>query len=224
MINTVLVTGSCSGMGKAITLEFLNHGHLVVGIDRLGCPKDLEEYTNYNHFVADVADPSSLPSIERVEILINNAGVQGTDSDIDVNLKGVINCTEKYALNNPYITAVLNQASAAAHLGNDFPQYVASKGGVIAYTKWTAKEIAKYGATCNSISLGGVVTLSNGPVIYSEELWQQVMDLTPLHKWCSEDEVAKWVYFLTTVNKSASGQDFVIDNLESLNGRFVWNN
>ena len=107
-------------------------------------------------------------------------------------------------------------------MGTDFPQYVASKGGVVAYTKWVAKDIAKYGATCNSLSFGGVLTEANKPVTDNPELWNQVMDLTPLQHWATVEEVAEWVFFFTTVNKSCSGQDIIIDSLESLNGVFVW--
>lgn len=218
----VVVTGSSSGMGREICLEFLCHGHKVHGIDLLDPPFELITDAQYVHHIANVCNPDELPDIGGVNILINNAGTQGLNTDLDTNLRGTINCTRKYAIGNADIKSVLNQADAAAHLGTEFPEYVASKGGVIAYTKWVAKEIAKYGATCNSLSFGGVLTDVNIPVTQNEELWNQVMELTPLKKWTSVEEVSKWVYFMTAVNKSCSGQDIVIDNLESLNGVFVW--
>ena len=218
----VVITGSSSGMGNECTKKFLMNGHEVHGLDILP-PPDTESLTSLFHYHnCDVSDAKTLPEIEGCEILINNAGVQDSGRDIDINLKGVINCTQKYALRNPHIISVLNQASTAAHLGTDFPEYVASKGGVISYTKWTAKEIARFGATCNSLSFGGVITSSNNPVIYNQQLWEQVMNLTPLKRWCSLAEAAEWIYFMTVVNKSASGVDIIIDNLESLNGTFVW--
>jgi len=177
---------------------------------------------NYTHVIANVIDYDSLPDIDGVNILINNAGVQGSGRDVDVNLKGLMNTTEKYAINNPCIRSVLNQASASAHLGTEYGEYVASKGGVISYTKWTAKEIAKYGATCNSLSFGGVSTELNNPVMNNPVLWNQIMDLTPLKRWATVQEAADWVYFMTMINRSCSGQDIIIDNLESLNGVFVW--
>lgn len=218
----VLITGSSTGMGLATALRFLQEGHEVVGIDILPAPDTLIESHNYTHYIANVADGLQLPDIENVNILINNAGVQGSGNDIDVNLKGLMNTTMKYALQNPCIISVLNQASASAHMGTEYDEYVASKGGVIAYTKWTAKEIAKFGATCNSLSFGGVLTEANKPVMDSPELWDQVMQLTPLKRWASVEEAANWIYFMTTVNKSCSGQDIIIDNLECLNGVFVW--
>lgn len=218
----VLITGTATGMGLAAAKKFINEGHEVIGIDILPHPKDLMSCPGYRHYPANVADMDALPEVEAVNILVNNAGVQGSGMDIDINLKGLMNTTKKYALNNPMIRSVLNQASVSAHIGTEFDEYVASKGGVIAYTKWTAKEIAKYGATCNSLSFGGVSTDFNKPVMENQELWNKIMDLTPLKRWTTEEEAAEWIYFMTIVNRSCSGSDIVIDNLESLNGVFVW--
>lgn len=219
----VVITGSSSGMGLAAVKKFLNQGHEVVGIDILPM-RDSEVCTNvsYVHCVANVSEFDSLPDLDEVNILINSAGVYGSGRDIDINLKGLMNTTKKYALDNPQLRAVVNQASASAHLGTEYDEYVASKGGVIAYTKWTAKEIAKYGAVCNSLSFGGVLTEVNAPVMNNQELWNQIMDLTPLKRWTTPEEAAEWIYFLAITNRSCSGQDIMIDNLESLNGVFVW--
>lgn len=218
----VVITGSSTGMGLSAAIKFLQEGHEVHGIDILNPATKLLEAHNYTHYITNVADKDSLPDIEGVNILINNAGVQGSGMDIDINLKGLMNTTEKYALENNMIRSVLNQASVSAHIGTEFGEYVASKGGVLAYTKWTAKEIAKYGATCNSLSFGGVLTEINKPVMDNPELWDQIMNLTPLRRWATPEEAADWIYFMTIVNRSCSGSDIVIDNLESLNGVFVW--
>jgi len=218
----VVITGSSEGMGHATAAKFVNEGHSVIGIDIMPCPPDLKDCPLYKHCRANIADPNELPDIPNVNILINNAGVTGTGMDIDTNLKGLMEVTRKYALDNPAIKSVLNQAAASAHMGTEYDEYVASKGGVIAYTKWVAKEIAKYGATCNSLSFGGVLSAANRPVIENDDLWQQIMDLTPLKKWTTTEEAAEWIYFMTVINKSCSGTDIIIDNLESLNGVFVW--
>ena len=218
----VLITGSATGMGLAAARKFIDMGHDVIGIDILPMRDTIVNEPRYIHYIANVAEFDQLPNIENVNILINNAGVQGSGKDIDINLKGLMNTTRKYALDNKQIRAVLNQASASAHLGTEYDEYVASKGGVIAYTKWTAKEIAKYGATCNSLSFGGVETEINKPVMDNPLLWEQIMSLTPLKRWTTVQEAAEWIYFVTMINKSCSGSDIVIDNLESLNGVFVW--
>lgn len=218
----VIITGSATGMGLAAAKKFIDNGHEVFGIDILPMQDNIAKEPGYTHFIANVCDRDELPDLDGVNILVNNAGVQGSGRDIDINLKGLMNTTEKYALNNPFIRSVLNQASVSAHNGTEFGEYVASKGGVLAYTKWVAKEIAQYGATCNSLSFGGVLTDSNEPVMNNPELWNQIMDLTPLKRWTTVEEAADWIYFMTIVNRSCSGQDVIIDNLESLNGVFVW--
>lgn len=216
----IVVTGASRGMGREIIIKFLNEGHRVYGIDIAG--PTLEADDNYTHFVCDITYKEELPDIENVNILINNAGVQGSDDDISVNLRGLIYCTEKYALNNKEIKSVINQAAASGTTGADFGDYAASKGGVIAYTKYTAKEIAKYGATCNSISFGGVLSPVNWNVMNDTKKWNKIMSMTPLKKWATTTEAADWVYFLSIINKSCTAQDIVIDNGEMFNQQFVW--
>lgn len=218
----VLITGSSNGIGKATAELFLGTGHQVVGLDM--AETSIVD-PNYIHIRADISKKESLPEIGEVEILINCAGVQSEDSgyrDIDVNLKGTINVTEKYAFQRA-IKSVLIVASASAHTGAEFPAYSASKGGLLAYTRNAAIRLSKYGATCNSISPGGVRTDLNKPVMDDPDLWKRIMDVTPLKKWAEPQEIAQWCYFLTTINQSCTGQDIIIDNGEThLNSSFVW--
>ena len=214
----VLITGSSKGIGKAITERFLKEGHEVIGLDLL--PASIKD-KRYKHFIVDVSKKKNLPSLEGIEIIINNAGKQN-DHDIENNLIGAMNVTEKYAF-QPSIKSVLFNASASAHSGFEFPEYVASKSGLLGYMKNVASRLAPLGATANSISLGGVLTDSNAPVLENEKCWNQIMDATPLKKWATLEEVCNWIYFLTVTNKSASGQDVLIDNGEyNLNSTFVW--
>lgn len=217
----VLITGTSCGIGRACATMFLQSGHEVHGIDVLPSTIDESEDPMYHHHIADVADYDSLPDIDDVEVLINNAGVQNSGHDIETNLKGVINCTKKYGL-QPKIVSILNQASVSAHNGAEFPEYVASKGGVLAYTRHIAQYVAKYGATCNSLSFGGVTTPLNDPVMKDEGCWKEIMDVTPLKKWVTAEEAASWVYFFTVLNQSCTGQDLIIDNGESILTHFVW--
>ena len=215
----VLISGSSRGIGRETALLFLERGHIVFGLDI--SPSSIED-AGYTHFIADVTDFHSLPDIPDVEIVINSAGKQNSDDDILVNLKGTVNVTEKYGVREG-IKAILNIASASAHTGAEFPLYSASKGGVLSYTRNTAIRVSRYGATCNSISPGGVLTESNRPVMDDKTLWKEIMNLTPLRKWASEREIAEWIYFITVVNKSMSGEDILIDNGETrLSSHFVW--
>lgn len=214
----VLITGTAKGIGQAVANRFLSLGHEVIGIDLL--PSTIN-HPNYAHYIADVSKKKSLPNIKDIEIIFNNAGKQN-DKDIENNLVGSINVTEKYAFQDT-IKAVLFNASASARSGFEFPEYVASKAGIIGYMKNVAVRLAEYGATVNSISLGGVLTDSNAPVMEDEDSWNKVMEATPLKKWMTLEEVCDWVIFLTITNKSLTGQDILIDNGEfNLNSTFVW--
>lgn len=213
----VVITGTTKGIGKQIATLFLQKGYIVVGIDKL---ERSINHENYSHIICDISK-DELPQINDVAILINNAGVQNEGNDIDVNLKAAINVTEKYAFNNDKISSVVFIASASARTGLEFPEYAASKGGLVAYMKNVALRLAPH-ATSNSISPGGVTTLLNANVLDDNYKWARIMQLTPLKKWASADEVAEWVYFVAVINKSMTGQDILIDNGEAMNGEFIW--
>lgn len=212
----IVITGTSSGIGKAIALKFLAMGHFVIGIDKDDSTIDKKNYTHIKENILT----GKLPEINDCEILINNAGVQN-ENDIDVNLKGTIRITEQYAFQDK-IKSVLFIASASAQTGSEFPMYVASKGGMVSYMKNVAMRIAKYNATSNSLSPGGVITKLNEHILSNKELWNQVINETLLKKWADVDEIAEWVYFVTIVNRSMTAQDILIDNGEAAKFNFIW--
>ena len=222
----VIISGTSSGIGNATAQLFTfsrgSHGDLmydVFGIDKNPMESDfLIHAPNYHHYIADVRD--TLPDIEFPEIVIANAGTQDDDDSIDVNLVGLINFCEAYA-DQPCIQAVCTVASASAHSGAEFPRYTASKGGVVAYTKNLALRVAKYGAVCNSISPGGVYTPINEHIVQDKNKLDAVLNEAILHRWASAEEIAQWIYFITAVNKSATAQDFLVDNGEMAKSNFI---
>ena len=153
----VLVTGSSAGIGRATAGLFLERGHEVAGFDVQAATLD---HPSYTHHVVDVRCPQDFPRDIKPEIIINNAGVQDSGDDLGVNLHGTINVTEFYAFGRrssggegsgvaallakpaPQVRAVVNVGSASGHTGSEFPEYAASKGGVIAYTKNVAGRLA----------------------------------------------------------------------------------
>lgn len=213
----ILITGTSQGIGKAIAEHFMAKGHDVVGIDRQAATL---EGASYTHVICDIRDFAALPEICEVDVLINNAGTQNED-DIDTNLKALIRITEKYGVQKN-IKSILNIGSASGHTGSEFPEYCASKGGVIAYTKNVALRVAEYGATCNSLDPGGVVTPLNECVMDDPQLWQEIMDQTPLKRWADVEEIARWAYFMTMENTFCTGQSIIVDGGESINSHFVW--
>lgn len=213
----VLITGTSKGIGRAIAEKFLSCGHEVTGMDLL--PAAIENKC-YKHVQSDIY-AGELPEIDGVEVLINNAGVQDSGMDIDINLKGSIRITEKYALQKN-IKSVLFIASSSARTGAEFPEYAASKGGLVAYMKNVALRVAKYGATANSLSPGGVRTPLNDHVMNDPELWPKIMNETLLPKWAEPEEIAEWAYFMTVINRSMTAQDVLVDNGEEAKANFIW--
>ena len=228
----VLITGASGGIGRAAAEYFLKKGHEVHGLDIREADEDLLKFSEsaeccgaYYHHIADVTDKDSirsgLPEGFLPEVLINCAGIQEGERDIDVNLKGMINVTEMLAVSNEEIKSVVNIGSASGHTGSEFPEYAASKGGVIAYTKNVALRIAPR-AICNSIDPGGVVTDLNSPVMNDEKLCNRIMELTPLKRWASAEEIAEWIYFVAVINRFMTGQNLLIDGGEAGRAEFVW--
>lgn len=213
----VLITGTSSGIGKAIAEKFLKMSFDVIGFDILD---STISDPNYHHHIVNILD-SDLPDIGNVDILINNAGVQESGRDIDINLKGTIRITEKYGIQS-HIKSVLFIVSASAITGAEFPEYAASKGGMVTYMKNVALRIAPYKATSNALSPGGVKTPLNNHVMNDPKLWDAIMKETLIPRWAEAEEIAEWAYFVTVINKSMTAQDILIDNGEVAKSNFVW--
>ena len=88
--------------------------------------------------------------------------------------------------------------------------------------KNVAQRVAKFGATANSISPGGVNCELNQHILDDKSLYNQVLNETLLNKWASVEEIAEWAYFITVVNKSMTGEDILIDNGEASKYNFIW--
>lgn len=216
----IIITGASGGIGSAVARRFLALGHEVFGIDL--APQTVS-HDNYRHFTADIKNAQSLPDLPDAHVVFNNAGVQNSVDDISNNLLGAVNVTEKYAFGSGKLRSILFNASASSISGREFPLYAASKAGLVGYMKNTAIRLAPRGVTCNAISLGGVYTPLNDPVVNDPRLWDKIMKVTPMKKWMDVSEVADWVVFLTLTNRSMSGQNILIDNGENdLADTFVW--
>jgi 3-oxoacyl-[acyl-carrier protein] reductase len=149
----------------------------------------------------------------RVDILVNNAGIlrksplvemasEEWDRVLAVNLRGTFLCT-RYVL--PYMLQrrygrVINVASQRGQIGGiGVAHYSASKGGVIAFTKALAREVAKDNVLVNAIAPGPIATELNAP--YMEE-WKDRIHQLPIDRMGEADEVAPTAVFLASDDAS----------------------
>ena len=160
---------------------------------------------------------------DRIDILVNNAGItrdrslrKMTDDEwtevIDTNLSGAFYCTSAVipAMMAQKFGRIVNVASYVGQAGAwGQANYAASKGGIIAFTKVIAMELAKYNITANVISPGYTATgMLNGiPVERAEQIKEQI----PMHRFAQPEEIAKAAAFLICDGDYITGQQINVN-------------
>ena len=160
----------------------------------------------------------------RIDILVNNAGItrdnllvrmteQEWDMVLDTNLKGVFNCTKSVAklMMRERKGKIVNMASVMGITGNaGQANYSASKGGVIALTKTTAKELGSRGVNVNAVAPGFIQTVMTEEM--PEDAKASIANGIPLKRLGTPDDVAEVVLFLCSEASSyITGQVIAVD-------------
>jgi 2-hydroxycyclohexanecarboxyl-CoA dehydrogenase len=220
------VTGGARGIGAAIGAALAGDGWSVAvldldeasaaataaslsaerGVKAMGVGVDIADGASVRRGVARVAH-----ELGPIRALVNNAGidvikpfVDSTEDEWDriiaVNLKGTIQCCR--AVSDAMIDAkggrIVSIASDAGRVGSSGEAvYSATKGGVIAFTKTLAREVARFGITVNCVCPGPTETALLGQVAeYSEKLYAGLARAIPLGRTAQPDDIAPAVAFL----------------------------
>jgi len=233
-----LITGGARGIGKEIALTLGKEGSKIAICDvnineALKTKEELERQSIIAEaFQADVGVylqveqmlNKILDKFGKVDILVNNAGItkdnlilrmseEDWDKVIDINLKGSFNCIKavsKIMIKQRY-GKIINIASIVGLIGNvGQANYSASKAGIIALTKTTAKELASRNINVNAIAPGFIDTEMTK--VLPENIKQKMLEQIPLGRFGLPEEVAKVCLFLASDDSSyITGQTIVVD-------------
>jgi 2-hydroxycyclohexanecarboxyl-CoA dehydrogenase len=225
---TAIVTGAARGIGKGVASALAADGAAVAVCDldlaavRRVADQVAAKYGTPTAAVElDVADRASVvDAVDRVEIelgvldiLVNNAGVdvigpfvesseESWDRIIAVNLRGTINTCHVVlpGMIERESGVIVNTASEAGRVGSSGEAvYSATKGGVIAFTKTLAREVARHGIRVNCVSPGPTDTALLGQVAdVSPGLREALERGIPMRRVGQPSDIASVVAFLAS--------------------------
>jgi len=221
----VVVTGASRGIGKAITLAFLEQGATVIGIyggNKEAADKFLDECSRFDNQLqlhqCDISDPQQVETFftqleeefDTIDVLVNNAGIRRDkllammDEEtwqqvIDINLTGTFLMCRKAVLlmlKQKY-GRIINITSPVANLGfAGQTNYGASKAGQIGLTRSLCKETARKKITVNCVSPGFIETELIADL--SPEQVKEYKKKVPMRRFGKVEEVAAAVLFLAS--------------------------
>jgi 3-oxoacyl-[acyl-carrier protein] reductase len=234
----VAITGSARGIGFSIAEAFGEHKAKVMIIDLAqdavdAAVKSLKD-KGYQAagYVGNVTDSAGMEALfaaivedhGALDVLINNAGVTRDNLMIrmkeedwrlvlDINLTGSFICTQKAFkhMMRARSGSIVNIASVIGLMGNaGQANYAASKGGLIALTKASAKEFASRGVRVNAVAPGFIETEMTA--VLPENVVAEYAKAIPLAKMGKPADVAKACLFLASSESSyITGQTIAVD-------------
>jgi 3-oxoacyl-[acyl-carrier protein] reductase len=211
----ILITGTRTGIGKALATHFLELGHQVVGCSRKPSAID---HPRYDHHEADVTDARAVKSLCRairtghghLDAVVNNAGVAGMNHFMmtpeetarrmfDVNFFAVLNCCRESVKllrrSEEPAPAILNVSTVAVPWALEGQlAYSASKAAVEQLTRVMSKELAEFGIRVNGIGLPPVHTVLTRTV--PTEKIDALIQRQAVRRMCTVDDIVGPVEFL----------------------------
>ncbi len=222
---TAVVTGASRGIGRAIALDLAKNGCNVV-VNYSGNEAKANEVVDEikslsRNAIAVKADVSNSEEVQNmmkeavaafssIDILVNNAGITKDnllmrmkenewDDVININLKGVFNCTKAVTrqMMKQRSGRIINVSSIVGVSGNPGQaNYVAAKAGVIGLTKSSAKELASRNITVNAIAPGFISTDMTDKL--SKEVQDEMLKQIPLARFGDPSDISSVVTFLAS--------------------------
>lgn len=221
---TVVITGGSKGIGRSVAYRFAEENAKIIiihfdpsddasnetiaqlsanGVTAEGYRADISSFE-----VADSLFREILEKHEKIDVLINNAGITRDtlllrmseeiwDQVLRVNLKSVFNCTKAVIrpMSQQRSGAIVNISSVVGQIGN-FGQsnYAASKAGIMGFTKSIAREVAGRGVNVNAVAPGFIDTEMTQ--VIPEKAKENFLKQIPFGKMGKPEDVAEAVYWL----------------------------
>lgn len=234
-----IVTGGARGIGRAISLRLASEGAKIAIVDIMldVAEATAKEFADKGFearaYAANVAKPEDadatvkkvIADFGRVDILVNNAGITKDnlimrmseaewDAVIAVNLKGTFNFTKAAVtpMARQRSGKIVNIASVVGRMGNaGQANYSASKAGVIALTKSTAKEFGSRNVQVNAVAPGFIETEMTAKL--PQSVRDTFMMVIPAKRPGKPEDVANVVFFLCS-----SDADYVTGQVINIDG------
>ncbi|WP_338032961.1 MULTISPECIES: 3-oxoacyl-[acyl-carrier-protein] reductase [Clostridium] len=234
-----IVTGSSRGIGRAIAIKLAELGANIIlnyrnnvasvkevikeietkGVKVMAIQGDVSNFEDAKKVVDEAKE-----KLGSIDILVNNAGItkdtllmrmkeEDFDKVIEVNLKGVFNCTKNIVpiMMKQRSGRIINISSIVGLSGNaGQSNYAAAKAGIIGFTKSVAKEIATRGITVNAIAPGFISTDMTD--VLSDKVKEEIKKNIPLRRIGEGKDIANTVAFLASdMGAYITGQVISVD-------------
>lgn len=236
---TAVVTGASRGIRSSIAIDLAKSGANVV-VNYSGNEAKANEVVDEIKALgqqafavkADVSNAEEVQAMMKqaidtfgsIDILVNNAGITKDnllmrmkenewDDVININLKGVFNCTKAVTrqMMKQRNGRIINLASVVGVCGNPGQaNYVAAKAGVIGLTKTTAKELATRHITVNAVAPGFISTDMTDKL--DENVQTEMLKQIPLARFGAPEDISNVVVFLASEGAGyITGQTIQVD-------------